>query len=200
MLASNYEFSLIDEHGNSSEFFTHPEYNRYCASQDGDIYSLKTHRMLKQSPDPIYYKIALYKNDKVKKYRSHRFVYESCNNRLLDESEIIDHINQNKLDNRLCNLRVGDYHLNSLNKYNHIEVSEIPTDLIKINNYGTHKFTNFYFSPSVECCYAYYMRYWFCLPFHEHMVDGKSYKRLAITDDENKMTELQLIKLKRLIL
>ena len=40
-----------------------------------------------------------------KKYYIHRFVWE-CFHRLIPDGKVIDHINNNKEDNRLCNLQL----------------------------------------------------------------------------------------------
>ena len=40
-----------------------------------------------------------------KKYQVHRFVWE-CYNGIISEGKVIDHINNIKDDNRLCNLRL----------------------------------------------------------------------------------------------
>ena len=41
----------------------------------------------------------------VKGYQAHRFIWE-CFNGLIPEGKVIDHINDNKEDNRLCNLQL----------------------------------------------------------------------------------------------
>ena len=40
-----------------------------------------------------------------KTYQAHRFVWE-CFNGIIPEGKVIDHINNNKEDNRLCNLQL----------------------------------------------------------------------------------------------
>lgn len=42
-----------------------------------------------------------------KRYRLHRLIYETFNNIILEDKEIIDHLNCNPLDNRLINLQIG---------------------------------------------------------------------------------------------
>ena len=52
-----------------------------------------------------------------KRYRLHRLIYETFNNTLLNEDDVIDHINCNPSDNRLFNLKVGSQrdNMNNIN-------------------------------------------------------------------------------------
>lgn len=198
MLASNYEFSLIDEHGNSSEFFTHPEYNRYCASQDGDIYNLNSHKFMTQIPNyKGYLTIHASKAERDKRYFSHRFVYECCNNLILNANEQIDHINRDKTNNHLANLRVVNNTTNSLNKHENEEVSSLPDDAIEINEYGAHQLTNLYYSPSNECCYRVSEIHVFKIPFRK--IGKRDLLAIQLQDIKSKHTIICLSKLKRLL-
>ena len=69
----------------------------------------------------------------------------------------IDHINRNKNDYHISNLRWVSHSENCKNKtsnngieYEWIEDDDLPDDLIEVNDYGTHKFEDYYYSESMD--------------------------------------------------
>ena len=99
---------------NKRVFFVHPIYNLYASSKDGYIINIikqvlhkgnKTHRG--------YLNVGVRKNSQTgyKAYQAHRFVWE-CFNNIIPEGKVIDHINNNKEDNRLCNLKLVTHQQN----------------------------------------------------------------------------------------
>ena len=68
----------------------------------------------------------------------------------------IDHLNHNRLDNRICNLRWVSKHDNSMNKtkrdkstsYNLI--NSLPDDVVPLK-YDGIVYENFYYSKSLDC-------------------------------------------------
>jgi hypothetical protein len=96
--------------------------NRYVINKKGDIKSLLTNKILKTDGKLKYnsYKsIGLVDSDNERKfYMVHRLVYCTWNN--IDISTInnkpIDHINRDKLDNNLNNLRLVSFSDNSKNR------------------------------------------------------------------------------------
>ena len=99
---------------NQSKFATHPIYVDYEAFTDGII----RHKRLKKNIGVIdsarYMKIGIYCKKKMKYYLSHRFIFE-CFRGVIPSGLVIDHINRDKLDNRLDNLRVVTQQENCLN-------------------------------------------------------------------------------------
>jgi len=78
----------------------------YYATKDGSVYNENGHKMKCWINPAGYYYFKMYLgNRKVKSEAVHRFVYEYFNEPIPDRMTI-DHINEDKLDNRLENLRV----------------------------------------------------------------------------------------------
>ena len=86
----------------------HPIYDLYASDENGNIINIikkvphkgnKTHRG--------YLNVCVRKHGQpgVKGCQVHRFVWE-CHNGLIPEGKVIDHINNDKEDNRLCNLQL----------------------------------------------------------------------------------------------
>ncbi len=93
-------------------------YPNYEIFQDGRVKNIKTERFLTQHIDTTgYYKVTLSKKGKQKTFRIHRLIgkvfLENPNN-----YKTIDHINRNKLDNRLDNLRWASSTTQRLNQKN----------------------------------------------------------------------------------
>ena len=70
-----------------------------------------------------YLRITVYKNGERKSILSHRFIYE-CYNGLISEGLVIDHINRDKLDNRIENLHVVTHRENNLNSAPRIKLQQ----------------------------------------------------------------------------
>jgi hypothetical protein len=62
-----------------------------------------------------YYRVGLYKNNKQKIFKFHRLVYQAHNPQINIEGFDIDHINQDKLNNNINNLRIATRSENNCN-------------------------------------------------------------------------------------
>lgn len=152
----NPEQIVIDE----MAFFRHPIYQNYYANINGDVYSYITNKKLKGMIKKTgYVELGLYKDDKCKYYLKHRFVWECFHGEIPRKLEI-DHINRNKEDNRLENLRVVSRRSNMFNTcYNtSIHVDILPEDAVEIDEITTQfkksfEFENYYYSPSTNHVY-----------------------------------------------
>ena len=86
----------------------HPVYDLYgCIPESGDTYYSVTNRKLKVHLNNSGYSYICVRSRSDKKRRSiaaHRFVWE-CYNDIIPKNYEIDHINKDKLDNRIENLR-----------------------------------------------------------------------------------------------
>ena len=99
---------------NEYVYFVHPIFDLYASDENGSIINIikkvphkgnKTHRG--------YLNVGMRKHGQsgVKGCQAHRFVWE-CFNGMIPEGKVIDHINNNKEDNRLCNLQLITQQLN----------------------------------------------------------------------------------------
>jgi len=86
----------------------HPIYDLYASSENGNVISIikkvphggnKTHRGY------LNFGVRKHGQSGFKGYQVHRFVWE-CFNGVIPDDKVIDHINNNKEDNRLCNLQL----------------------------------------------------------------------------------------------
>ena len=99
---------------NERVYVTHPIYNLYAGSKDGKIIHI-----IKQVPHVGNKNHNGFLNVCVRKHAQsgqktcqvHRFIYE-CFNGVIPEGKVIDHINNNKEDNSLCNLQLVTHQQN----------------------------------------------------------------------------------------
>ena len=145
------------------ELYYHPIFEDYgCNPTTGDIYSLKNDKIILIKQDINingYMYFNVYNDEKVKSYRSNRFIWECYENEILDENIEIDHIDKNKLNNSIDNLRKVNIATN--NK----EVNELPVDKIKLIKYNDRYFENIWFSPTNKCLYKISDGFIFKTPF-----------------------------------
>jgi hypothetical protein len=92
-----------------------PGYPKYYCSLDGDVFSAKsgTYKELSKSVSKQkqgYYQVTLYNDRKMSTAKVHKLVamtflcyFPGCE---------IDHVNGNRLDNNICNLRITDHYSN----------------------------------------------------------------------------------------
>ena len=186
------------------QYYKHPIFTEYAATENGDIYSMKFDkiRLIKQCKKPDGYPIiTLYSDSKCKKYRANRFVFECINNRLIDKNKEIDHINHDKTDNRIENLREVSRTTNILNRFNNKEIEKLPDDAIKIIEYNSHHYNDYYFSPTTNCIYKYSDGYLFEIPFKSHKTENNNrvyyYYTCSLTDVNKKSTSVSLNTLRK---
>ena len=103
---------------NKKEFRVIPGYPSYWVSADGDIYSSKSKKLLKQTVSDVfkYYKVILWQNGKSKNLPVHKLValawvelpvgydYSDVLNNYKSRELIVDHIDGNKLNDVQENL------------------------------------------------------------------------------------------------
>ena len=93
---------------NNCVYKIHPIYNLYAGSKDGSIIHILKRVPFKGNKHPSGYLICMvrkFSQSGQKSYRSHRFIYE-CFNGVIPGGKQVDHFNDVKDDNRLCNLQV----------------------------------------------------------------------------------------------
>lgn len=98
--------------------------SRYIIYDSGIVYDLKTEKEVSQvlTGKPQYYYVNLYVDGKRKLKRVHRILAEAFIPNP-DKLPIVDHINRNKLDNGLHNLRWVSKASNNRNKDKHIRLT-----------------------------------------------------------------------------
>lgn len=83
----------------------HSVYNLYAASEAGDNIVKRDYIGNKQHDEYMKCMVRKYSQKNYKTYYSHRFIWECFNGQIPDD-KVIDHINNKKYDNRLCNLQL----------------------------------------------------------------------------------------------
>ena len=111
-----------------------------------------------------------------------------------EQYKYVDHINRNKLDNSLANLRWTTSKGNCLNKSSskRIEyeyVKELPEGSIPVESYGNHRFDNYYYHDDVF--------YFFNEVAYKKLYVNKN-KFVNVKDTNNKYTQICIRKFKRL--
>ena len=134
---------------NGQKFFIHPLYKKYAANEEGEIIHVKLGKPRKGNlVHGGYFQISIYiQENKIKKYSSHRFVYE-CFYGLIEKNKQINHINSVRVDNRIKNLEVVTPSENNkkstVNKnYNFLkDIRKKPKSVLAVNLFSKEE-TNF---------------------------------------------------------
>ena len=184
-------------------YFKHPIYKDYGADENGNIYSLKFGKikLIKQNENKGYFKFHIYYNGKDKFYLVHRFVFECLNNRLIEKNKDIDHIDHDRKNNNISNLREVSKLTNNLNRFSNMEIKELPEDAVAVEKYNSHLFENLYFSPSNNCLYKSSEDYKFRIEFKSYKLEknNKNYfnYQTSIYDINEKSVHICLNKLRK---
>ena len=99
---------------NECVYNVHPIYNLYASSKDGTFINIIEKIPLqgnRQHNGHLKCNVRKHAQPGYKAYQVHRFVWE-CFNGVIPEGKVIDHINNDKEDNRLCNLQLVTHQLN----------------------------------------------------------------------------------------
>ena len=99
---------------NKCVYSVHPIYNLYAGSKDGNVINIikqLPHKGNKNQKGYLICMVRKHAQPSQKMYQVHRFVWE-CFNGVIPEGKVIDHINNNKEDNRLCNLQLVTHQQN----------------------------------------------------------------------------------------
>ena len=91
---------------NGKKFYKHSVFSDYAASKFGEIFSLKSKRILKCSKSNSgYFQFDICQEGKKLKYYIHRFVFE-CIKGVIPEGMQADHIDNCKTNNSIYNLQL----------------------------------------------------------------------------------------------
>lgn len=136
----------------------------YKISDHGDIYSISNNKIITQNiATNGYFFVNLFKNNKSKVHRVHRLIYRTFVNKDIPDDYVIDHINRNKKDNKLSNLRSITKSENAKNKDPYVRKNHDPVDqydksgeklLFKWNNINEilYNYPNFKRDMITQCC------------------------------------------------
>ena len=95
-------------HVNGLKFRVHPVYDQYAASACGKIVNIDQGRILLGNLSNANYLLCRLRVTNTKDWKMvllHRFVYE-CYHGIIPDDLVIDHCNDDRTDNRLCNLQL----------------------------------------------------------------------------------------------
>ena len=93
---------------NDRVFSVHPVYDLYAASEDGNVINIikkVLHKGKRQHNGYLSCMVRKHGQHGHKTYLVRRFTWE-CFDGVIPEGKVIDHINNDKEDNRLCNLQL----------------------------------------------------------------------------------------------
>lgn len=105
---------------------------------------------------------------------------------------MVDHINHNKTDNRIENLRWVSTRMNTNNRHDQTLVDDIPEDAIAVTSYSDWTFENLYFHDDVFYVYngiSYVVK-------HKYQTKGGSW-HIKVTDTTGVMRNISYIKFKK---
>ena len=91
---------------NSNDFCKHPIYDKWEANREGIVRHVVNKKNIGYLTKLGYLQICIRDQGIKKHYQKHRFIYECFHGKINDAKLVVDHINNNKTDNRLENLQL----------------------------------------------------------------------------------------------
>ena len=176
-----------------------------CTVYPYEIRKVSTQRFIKEYIETTGY-LRLRLSERVngrniqRKYHKHKLIAtQFIENR--DDLDFVDHINRNRLDNRIENLRWVSAAENSMNRTSTRGVAfeyrdEIPEEAVVINDYGVHSFQDYYYVPEENTFYFFNGLQYRRLHVNENKRNGSLYVNMLNT--EGRKVNIFLSKFRRL--
>lgn len=117
---------------------SHPTYTAYGADKAGNIYNKHNKKLSLHDNGNGYLYVGLSCDSKHHNIRASRFIYE-CFNGIVEKYKIIDHIDNNKLNNKLENLQMITQSANCKKHYKTYEKKYIPAMQVEALNLETNE-------------------------------------------------------------
>ena len=175
-----------------------PDYE-ICDEYPYPIRRIGSDRVISESIDAWGYVICSMNR---KLYKKHRIVaLQFIDNDDPDNKTEVDHINHDRSDYHIENLRWATPSTNHRNKSSHRGVEyayydQIPEDSILVNDYGNHQFDFYYYSESVDAFFFYTGQQYKQLHVNEDKRDGGLFVYMINTNGKN--VQVRINKFKKL--
>lgn len=143
---------------NGISYNIHPIYDLYASDVNGNIIHIfkrgDTHKGNRAHRGYLMFSVRKHGSSSYKSYQVHRFVWE-CFNNMIPDGMVIDHINDDKTDNRLCNLQLMSQQENckksaEYRDYSFVKDNHKNKRCIKVINQNTNEVTYYNSMYSIQ--------------------------------------------------
>ena len=148
---------------NGHKYRIHPVYDEYGANRRGNVVLIPKSRLINEhynNKGYIQFCLFDFKNNNIsnKKALKHRFIYE-CYYGVIPKGMVIDHLNDDKKDNRLCNLQLMSKQQNckklaANRNCKKVKATNLETNEVSYykSQYSTHKHLHINQGTVSNCC------------------------------------------------